>query len=346
MATFKTRKNGWEQAVVRKRGYPAQSKTFPTKTAAKKWAKAVETAMDQGVFVSISDAETTTLRDLISRFKTEYAPHHYRKRDDEKEAWRFQCDRLDEVLGPYSLAAINQKLVAQYRDDRIAGSDSRKPVGESTTRKEIYLLSKLLRFAEAECGIALPRGNPVDKIRKPSDGKSRNRRLTAAEWATLAVECQKSRNPYLWPAVQVSLETAMRQGELLGLRWEDIDRVKKSAYLHETKNGEFRAAPLTSKALSVLDALPRSIDGVVLPVERMTLYHAFMYACKRAKIKNFTWHDLRHEAMSRLAESGQFSMLEMSEISGHKTLQMLKRYTHLHASDLATKMDTLRPSVD
>jgi integrase len=70
----------------------------------------------------------------------------------------------------------------------------------------------------------------------------------------------------------------------------------------------------------------------------MTLYHAFMYACQRAKIKDFTFHDLRHEALSRLAERGDFSVLEMAAVSGHKTLQMLKRYTHLQAEKLSAKM--------
>ena len=93
-----------------------------------------------------------------------------------------------------------------------------------------------------------------------------------------------------------------------------------------------------SEALEVLEALPHSINGIVFPVERMTLYHAFAAACKRAKLDNFTWHDLRHEALSRLAERGDFSVLELAAVSGHKTLQMLKRYTHLQATKLAEKM--------
>ena len=88
----------------------------------------------------------------------------------------------------------------------------------------------------------------------------------------------------------------------------------------------------------MLEALPHSINGIVFPVERMTLYQAFAAACKRAKLDDFTWHDLRHEALSRLAERGDFSVLELAAVSGHKTLQMLKRYTHLQATKLAEKM--------
>lgn len=132
----------------------------------------------------------------------------------------------------------------------------------------------------------------------------------------------------------------MRQGELLRLEWNNVDFKRKLALLLDPmkiKNGEARAVPLSSAAITVLKGLPRSTSGLVLPVQRLTLVHAFKAACTRAKIKNLTFHDLRHEAISRLAEHGDLSTLELSAISGHKTLQMLKRYTHLQAEGLARK---------
>lgn len=341
MAYIRQVKSGMWQASIRRKGHPDQSRTFATKTDAADWSKIVESEIRRGVFQSTSDAERTTLADLIKKFKKEFAPHHYRVRADEKEAWRFQLARLDEALGKYSLAGIDQKLVAAFRDDRLAGTTDRKAVGDSTVRKEIYMLSKLLDYAQSECGITLPRGNPVEKIRKPADGKARDRRLTDDEWTALAGECQKSRNPWLWPAFQLAVETAMRQGELLQIIWRDVDMKRKLIMLRDPdkiKNEEVRAVPLSSKAVAVLEGLPRTIKGPVLPVERMTLYHAFMYACQRAKIANYTWHDLRHESLSRLAERGDFNVIEMAAISGHKTLQMLKRYTHLQAEKLAAKL--------
>ncbi len=338
MATFKQRDSGWCQAVIRRRGYPQQSKTFAMRRDAEVWARAVETEMDRGTFTSSSHAERTTLGELVDRFVTEFAPHHYRKRGDDKEAWRFQCARLKDILGMCSLAALDQKIVARYRDDRLAGKSGRSPVGDSTVRKEIFMLSKVLGFAETECGINLPRGNPVDKIRKPAESKSRDRRLAGDEWKKLEAECQRSRNRYLWPALQLSVETAMRQGELLSLRWENFDKKRRLVFLPETKNGEARSVPLSKKAIEVIDNLPRNLSGIVFPVERMTLYHVFAAATKRAKLRDYTWHDLRHEALSRLAERGDLSVLEMAAVSGHKTLQMLKRYTHLQAENLAIKL--------
>ena len=261
-------------------------------------------------------------------------------RDDKKEAWRYQCARLSDALGAYSLAAIDQKSVSKYRDARLAGSH-RKAVGDSTVRKELYLLSKVLGFAEKECGINLPRGNPVEKIRKPSEGSGRERRLTDKEWKLVEAQCAKSRNRHLLPAFNFAVETAMRQGELLSLRWENIDLENRYALLPDPKkikNEEPRAVPLSTRAAAVLTGLPPSTEGFVFKVERMTLYHAFIAACTRAGIADYTWHDLRHEALSRLAERGDFSVLELAAVSGHKTLQMLKKYTHLQAAKLAAKM--------
>lgn len=334
MATIRKRGELQWEAQVRRKGYPPQSKTFNTRADADLWAATTESEMGRGVFIDRSDAERNTVAEIIDRFTAEFAPHHYKVRGDKKEAWRYQCGHLKNELGKFSLAALDQKLVAQYRDKRIS------VVGGSTVRKELFMLSKILKFAETECAITLPRGNPVGKIRKPSESKPRDRRLNDEEWSNLSMECQKSRNTYLWPAVQLAVESGMRQGELLGLTWKNIDKKRSIAFLKDTKNGEERAVPFSPAALAVLDTLPVSIRGKVIPVERMTLFHVFRAACVRAGIKDFTWHDLRHEALSRLAERGDMTVLELAAVSGHKTLQMLKRYTHLQAEKLAAKLAT------
>lgn len=332
MATFKQRDSGWWQAVIRRKGQPDQSKTFEKKDEAIKWARDIESKIDRGVFTDKSESEDTTLTDLIDRFTKEFALHHYRPREDMKEAWRFQCMHLQNHLGAYSLASLDQKLVSGYREHRL------KLVSDSTVRKELFMLSKILNFGEIECGISLPRGNPVLKIRKPAESKSRDRRLSAEEWEKLIAECKASRNIYLLSSVELAVESGMRQGELLGLQWKNIDLKRSLAFLPQTKNGEARNVPLSPRAMTILGALPRSIGGLVFPLQRMTLYHVFHAAVVRAGINDFTFHDLRHESLSRLAERGDFSVLELASISGHKTLQMLKRYTHLQAEDLAKKL--------
>lgn len=343
MAITQRESGGWE-ARIRRKGFPTISKTFATKKEADAWEAERLTEMNKGIFVSTSEAERTTFSEFLKRFKTDFASEHYRKRDDGMEAWRFQCDRLEDFFGEYSLIAIDQKLVARFRDERIkppAGS-KRRPVAASTVRKEVFMLSKILDFAQKECNIALPRGNPVANVRKPKDGQARERRLSATEMAALEKEIAKSRNKYLKPAFQFAIATAMRQNEMLTLEWSMYDKKRRLIMLldpSKIKNSEPRPVPLSSAAIAVLEALPRPIGGgLVFPVNRQALYHAFIAACERAKISDFTWHDLRHEALSRLAERGDLNLLELASISGHKTLQMLKRYTHIQAESLAKKL--------
>lgn len=332
MATIRKKGDFQWHVQIRKKGFPTITKTFTARTDAENWATVKESEMVRGLYTDSSEAERTTVGDLIDTFIKDFAPHHYRQREDKKEAWRYQCAHLKNALGKYSLSALDQKLVCKYRDDR------QKIVSESTVRKELYLLSKVVDFGETEAGITLPRGNPVQKIRKPADGKARDRRLAKKEWDKFVSECKTSRNVYLWSAVELAVETAMRQGELLGLRWENVDLARKVAFLEVTKNGDARTVPLSPRALAVLKGLPRSIKGNVIPVQRMTLYHVFHAAVVRAGIEDFTFHDLRHEAMSRLAERGDFSLLEMAAVSGHRTLQMVMRYSHLQANNLAKKL--------
>ena len=118
------------------------------------------------------------------------------------------------------------------------------------------------------------------------------------------------------------------------MQWSDIDLKKRTAHLPKTKNGEARTVPLSSRAVATLEALPRNLDGRVFGVTYEGIHQSYVRACRRAGITGLTFHDLRHEATSRLFEKG-LNPMQVAAITGHKTLQMLKRYTHLRAEDLA-----------
>lgn len=340
MASYQQRDSGYWQAKVRRKGHPVESKTFRTKTEAEAWARQIEAAIERGSFISATAAERTTFDDLADDFENNFAPHHYRG-----EAWKYKLNALRQRLGKLALTAITPKVITGYRDDRLTDPDPRfkdkdaaPKISGSTVKTEIDLLSKVLDVAQKEFGIALPAGNPVAGVRKPVGRKGRDRRLSESEWETLLTECKASGNTWLLPAVRLATATAMRQGELLSLRWPDVDMKHKIALLRKTKNGEERAVPLSKVSITILKELTKSKDGLVIPQPRRTIYGAFKRAAARAGINDFTFHDLRHEALSRLAERGDFSVLELAAVSGHKTLQMLKRYTHLQAEKLALKL--------
>jgi integrase len=332
MASIIARKNaagdvtGW-QVKIRRKGFPPVSKTFVRRADAERYARQAEADMDKGVFVSLDEAHAVTLHDLIERFRREVAPK-YRGRHVSSI-----LSMLDARLGRLSPAALTATRVAAYRDARLADGLS----GDSV-RKELNMLSKLLKTAMREWGIALP-ANPVAVVSKPPPSKARDRRLEGDEEARLLASLDQCRNRYMRPLAQFAIETAMRQGEILKLRWRDVDFKRRVAMLCDTKNGEDRAVPLSSRAVQILQSLPRDLhDERVFPVSQSLVVQAWGHAVKRAGIENLRFHDLRHEALSRLAERGNLSVLELAAVSGHKTLQMLKRYTHLRAEDLARKL--------
>ena len=153
--------------------------------------------------------------------------------------------------------------------------------------------------------------NPVAQIRKPSLPPGRDRRLEDGEEDRLMDGCRASRSPWLAPIVCIALETGMRLGEIVNLRWSYVDLRIRVVRLTDTKNGTPRDVPLSSRAVQTLEALPRSLDGRVFPVAVETVKKSYPRAVERAELDDLRFHDLRHEATSRLFERG----LDMMEVA-------------------------------
>lgn len=149
--------------------------------------------------------------------------------------------------------------------------------------------------------------------------------------------CKTTGRYWLGAAIKLAVETGMRRSELIGLQWSDMDWNSQVVHLADTKNGEARDVPLSSAALEALTSLPRNIDGRILGVHPNAITWQFAEACRDVGIAGLRFHDLRREATSRFFEK-KFNMMEVAAITGHKTLQMLKRYTHLKATDLASRL--------
>ena len=333
MPTVRKRGDLQWQAIVKRQGIGFASKTFTTKKDAEAWAKITEAEMLRGAYISRRDAEKITLSECIERYKKDVLPglrgvgHEY------------ILARLSEVFGKLALAHITPAKVAAHRDARLR--QGRSP---STVKKELAKLSVIYKLAAQEWGIA-GLENPVLNVARPKEKNSRTRRLEPGELERLL----KVAPAPVGLLIRLALETAARLGELLALEWRDIDAARRVAVLRGvggrgTKNGDdSRAVPLSSAALVVLQelqALPLSIDGRVFYwwAGSDSFNKPWARLCKSAEIEDLRFHDLRHEATSRLFEKGVFEGVEVAAITGHKTLQMLKRYTHLRAADLAQKL--------
>lgn len=348
MATLRKRGEYQWEAQVRKKGYPSQTKTFNNKADAERWARQVETEMDRGMFVSRSEAERMTLHELIERYTKEILPSKKGARQDES-----RMRGLDEEFGKYSLVAILPSAIAAFRDRRL------KEASDQTVIHELTMLTRLYTAAIKDFGIAIPGGIPTDSINFPPTPKGRNRRLLPGEEKRIFDHLEGIRNNYVKPIAQLALATAMRRGELLALRWEFVDFAKSYAHLPNTKNGESRNVPLSSIAVGVLKSLPRAISGRVFALSETALVTAWERAIEKCRaaykveqreagfsdediaadptLVDLRFHDLRHEATSRLAEKLP-NLIELASVTGHKDLRMLKRYYHPRAEDLARKL--------
>ncbi len=353
MATIVKTPSGTWKAVIRKTGWPTSSKTFRTKRDAEDWARRTEDEMVRGVYIQRAPGERMTLESALTRYLREVTPT---KRESTRASEIKKAQPLLKHLGKYSLAALSADIVAQYRDIRLAGDpdENGKPVPRSnnTVRLELALLSHLFTIAIKEWGLGLP-FNPVSQIRRPAPGAGRNRRLTLAENKRLLAAVDAYSNPMFSWIVRIALETGMRLSEIGGLRLSQVDLQKRVVRLDITKNSSPRTVPLTKAATAAFQAAmdnptrPPETDLVFFGepgrdgVRRPYLFDkAWTDAKKEAGLTDFRFHDLRHEAVSRLVEAG-LSDQEVAAISGHKSMQMLKRYTHLRAEDLVGKLDKL-----
>ena len=325
MATIRQRDDRW-QAIIKRKGYPLQTKTFNQKKDAEKWARQQERLMDIGDWIDQSAVQQTTLMQLLDRYAETISTN---KRGHQAEAYRIgQFKQQD--LAKYSLSAITAQTIASWRDARL------KEVSSGTVLRELQLLGHVFSVAIREWAIPLP-ANPVSLIRKPRAGKPRDRILTPAQRDALVMSCGQCQNPWIKPVVVFALETAARRGEILALKWKDVDLQHKIAALKVTKTDQPRTVPLSPSCVSMLASLPRGVGGSVFPVSIEALKQAYERAVIRAGIHDFTFHDLRHDALTRLAGHG-FSVLELRAISGHATANMLQRYVSIDARDLARKL--------
>ena len=385
MAAFTQRDSGRWQAKVRRDGWPVQSKTFRTRADAEAWARTVEREMDVDAFINRDDAEKTTFAKAAERYERDVLPG---KRGKDQDGYVLK--KVAKAFGASSLASITPGRLSEYRDLRL------KSVSPQTVIHELGMVSRIFKAAAMDWGIALPKGNPIALVRKPSLSNDRERRLEDIEELLLLAALQDCASVWPHAAAVLAIETGARQSELLALTWEEIDLKSRVARLRGkgggvTKNGDtYRDIPLSKRAIGLLETLPKATRGKVLPLSQNALQMSWDRAIARARkahvhqqlrrmletegldqsaqdreiraliykkrnpqaitiellskiesedrlLVDLHFHDLRHEATSRLAD--KLAMHELMKVTGHKSTRMLGRYYHPRATDLALKLD-------
>lgn len=337
MASITPYPGGRYRAVVRRTGYKARSDIFETKKAAEAWARSVEREMDTRRYVDPGEALRTTVAQLLDRYILEVVPTH--------KGGRWEEVRIRRLLED---AEFTRRRLDQLRpDDLRAWRDTRlTDVAPATVNRELNLLSGVFSHAIKEWSIPLA-SNPVHLLKRPPAGKPRRRRWSETEIQRLldAAGFDESRSPevgrdYVGWALLLAIETAMRLGELCALRVADIDLPGRVAHLHDTKNGDGRIVPLSRRAGELLARLlaGKAADDAVFPVCSESLGLYYREARTKAGLTDLRFHDARHEAAIRLSKKLP-NVIELSAVTGHRSLQSLKIYYHPDAADLAAKLD-------
>jgi integrase len=330
------------RVLVRLKGHPAQSATFQRKTDAKRWAQQTEAAIREGRYFKTLESGRRTAAEMIDRYLSEVLA---RKSDKDEAEVRRQLGWWRGSLGEYLLRDVTPSLIGEQRDRLGQSGRAGRAVSPATQNRYLQVLSQAFTAAVSEWEWLDE--NPVRKVRRLKEPRGRVRFLSDEERERLLQVCRESSNPRLYPLVLVAVSTGARSGELLALRWPDVDFERRLAVLHDTKNGDRRAIPLAGLALEELkrrskvrridtDLVFANPDGVATFPRK-----AWKKALQAADIENFRFHDLRHTAASYLAMTGA-TLAELAEILGHKTLAMVKRYAHLteqHTSTVVARMN-------
>jgi integrase len=341
MATIEKRADGQYRVKIRMRGHAPASATFDRITDAKRWAAETETAIRAGRWFQQVEAKRNTLNDLIDRYRKEYLPHAGVRTHDRTEYLKLWSAEL----GALTLAELTSARIVAVRNKLLNTTTRRgEKFKPSSVNRYLAVLRHCLNIGVREFGLL--DDNPMRKIQQLSEPRGRVRFLSSSERDALLRE-SRTHSDALYAIVVIALSTGARRGEILGLRWSDVDMQRGMLTFHETKNGERRSVPLVSHAAELVrvHAKVRRLDtDLVFPGRGnrpLEIGKMFSDALDRAQIQDFHFHDLRHTAASYLAMNGA-TIAEIAEVLGHKTLQMVKRYAHLtegHTRDVVGRMN-------
>lgn len=359
MASFEKRKSQGGityRAIIRLKGYPTQKKTFKRLTDAKMWAQQTEAAIRAGKFHTLVKADSSkTFSDLAKSYREEIWPTKTpRTVNSEKAHLEFWENRL----GKFGLAHITSAQVSEGMKE--LSQNKSAATGKPLSKRTLQYYRNTLSFVFKN---GLQWGwsghNPVDGVASITKlNNARVRYLSDAERDDLLEACKAHPNPQLYPIVVMALATGARQGEIVNLQLHDVDLVTGKTILRDTKNGETRSIPLVAYALEVIkdqaeyaerlyfDLSTKPNRRYLFPrpdgMSHVNFRHAWYQALEASRVADFKFHDLRHSAASYLAMNGA-SLLEIAAILGHKTLQMVKRYSHLsedHTRSVVEKMNS------
>jgi len=321
MGSIRKRGQKWH-AQIRIKGWQPLSQTFATKQLAKAWVKQTEDNVRKAALTTFQPL-AMSLKEACARYAATISTQHKGFQSEQYRLKHFGTS----CLGSTNLHDLNHGQLQAYFDQRS------QYVSRSTLRREMLLLKRVLTTAMTEWHANLTI-HPMQQIRIPTENPHRVRRVTDDEWKRILETARTQRNPLIADVIEFARETGMRRSEILALESQQIDVEQQIAFLPDTKNGTHRSVALSQRATDIV--IKHSIDDVLFPISATALQQAWQRIVGKAGITNLRFHDLRHEAISRFFEMGM-TIAEVQSLSGHKDVRQLFNYTHMQASNIASK---------
>lgn len=335
MASIRKREGSWV-AEIRRTGHKSVSKSFPTKSLASEWARKVESEMDASQYRDSRTLNSITFGDLIDRYTKEIGA--VRPFGKNKAA---VLKSLASTLGSCPLSSLNAERLNKYVDERRAGG-----AGGVTVGIDLTYIGGILKTASAIWKMPVDQTAVSDARARlahlgvSTKSRERTRRPTLDEIEQLCAHFRakgtRQRVPMV-DVIQFAVATAMRLGEIIGLKWADLNETDRTIIIRDRKHptekeGNDQEVPLLGDAFDIVQRQPRAAERI-FPITEGTVSTLFPRACNALGINDLKFHDLRHEGVSRLFELG-YSIEQVALVSGHRDWKMLARYTQIKAKDL------------
>lgn len=318
------RRNGKYQVQVRQGNY-SKARSFTLLSDAKEWARNQELEAAGRLYLG-RQYQPKNFAEILSRYAEEITPAKRSAKNEMIVIKALQRESWTKV----DLSHLRTEDLIKFRDKRL------KDVKPATLKRQLNIIKHACIVAERDWDWSSPL-TIFKKLTLPKSPVHIVRRITPKQQAAIVNAAKGCRSPYMAPLVLFALETAMRRGELLNLTWEDIELSNSELLIRQTKNGHQRLLPLSPKAVRILENLPRHNSGRVFPLSAGAVRQSFTRLRLRAELPNIRFHDLRHEAISRLFDDG-LTVIEIAQLSGHRFIPQSLKYGHASEALIREKL--------
>jgi integrase len=331
MAHIRRRKNGSWQAIIRKKNYPDIVKTFLEKGTASKWSKLVETQMDRKVFQDMSGAESTTLSQLVIKYRDEIVP--------ELRSAKSQTYKLNKLLKHkicyLNLLQLNPSNIFQYKKEL-----QKEGLAPKTININLQMLKRIWHVAKSQWNITLPAESPFALVPMEKVDNERDITLTDDEFKKLLDVASRSKLLCLEDMIKFAALTLARYSEIVGLLRANVCFNKKTATFMLTKTTSSHTIPLHDDAIAILKKYPFG-DRFFNVKTRESFRHFWEKVREEAGLPTFRYHDLRSFGANRYLLSGM-SEIEVAALGNWKTLAVLhRRYSRIKPTQLLHKINNV-----